>query len=243
MRRSGFGFASMALLIALAGCGDRPLPTPSGDGGRRDSGSAIDGGEDGSEARDAGAGDDAGARDDAGSSDGGDDRDGGLGDSGGRGDAGAEGGVGSEPDGGSADAGSTDAGPCEPPVCPPPPDGCRYEGMTRCACGVLTCPMGDCGGITCAENQYCDYTTPFSCGGAGVCRDRPSVCPEVYMPVCGCDGATYNNACDAHMFGQDVAFEGECPPAMSCRDVGCPEFMMCIRCGDRDICLPLGATC
>jgi hypothetical protein len=216
---------ALTFALALAACDEGRTPPPPSDGGRRpdagiDAGDAIDGGAI-----------DAGQEGDGGAIDAGQEGDGG------RVDAGQEG------DGGRVDAG-TDAGPCLPPPCPRPPPGCRYEDGSMCACGRLVCPMSDCGGATCLPSEYCDYAVPFACGGEGTCRPRPEVCLDVYMPVCGCDGASYSNECDAHVFGQDVAFEGECPPPTSCRDTGCPEFQYCARCEDgRELCLPLDATC
>lgn len=31
------------------------------------------------------------------------------------------------------------------------------------------------------------------------------------MKVCGCDGVTYSNACDAHRQGINISFNGKCP--------------------------------
>lgn len=35
-------------------------------------------------------------------------------------------------------------------------------------------------------------------------------CPEIYRPVCGCDGFSYSNACEASRFGVSVDHEGTC---------------------------------
>jgi hypothetical protein len=35
-------------------------------------------------------------------------------------------------------------------------------------------------------------------------------CPEIYRPVCGCDGFSYSNTCEASRFGVSVDYEGTC---------------------------------
>ena len=64
------------------------------------------------------------------------------------------------------------------------------------------------------EGTWHDYpdTCQKYCDGAGVCEVRPDACIDIFDPVCGCDGLTYGNACEAAMAGVNVASEGECPP-------------------------------
>lgn len=73
-----------------------------------------------------------------------------------------------------------------------------------------------CGGtesVTCLMHEYCAYTPGQDCGRSGiesVCQIRPAGCLGNVAPVCGCDGITHSNACQAARSGNGVMHEGAC---------------------------------
>ena len=72
-------------------------------------------------------------------------------------------------------------------------------------CGTRGVP-GDC-----AKGSYCAYKS--QCGATdagGKCTKKPEMCTMIFAPVCGCDGQTYNNGCEAARAGSSVATQGAC---------------------------------
>jgi hypothetical protein len=45
----------------------------------------------------------------------------------------------------------------------------------------------------------------------GSCTPRPKICGKIFKPVCGCNGKTYGNECQASAAGVSVQSQGECP--------------------------------
>jgi hypothetical protein len=81
-------------------------------------------------------------------------------------------------------------------------------------CGYLCPDSGACGteqGGGCAADDYCWFKVgQCGAGSGGQCTPRPAGCDASVEPVCGCDGKTYGNACEAARAGVNVSFAGSC---------------------------------
>lgn len=102
-------------------------------------------------------------------------------------------------------------------------------------------------GLGCPAGQYCEYTAAQRCGAgdqAGTCQPSGGkFCPAIYLPVCGCDGKTYGNACEANRAGTSVAKEGACEgKPTSCGDATCQDGDVCCN-PVMGICTPPGGVC
>jgi len=109
------------------------------------------------------------------------------------------------------------------------PECCKYAsgrpGGANTQCGDPTDPTGYTCPAKCLTDTDCLDGTQFckfpvgSCGAAGdagVCTTRSNGCPDVWDPVCGCDGLTYGNPCEADAAGVSVRHVGTCELIGAC---------------------------
>ncbi len=91
------------------------------------------------------------------------------------------------------------------------------------ACKPTVVACGEIGG--CATGEFCNFPPESNCGladGPGVCTKLPgkdAACDANYAPVCGCDGKTYGNDCEALVAGVSVASAGACD-VVACGEIG-----------------------
>lgn len=86
-------------------------------------------------------------------------------------------------------------------------------------------------GSECRDDQLCLPLLSRACPGprhVGICVPKPRMCPDVSDPVCGCDGVTYDNLCEAAAARTAIEHTGACAPTGGCGSTGvCPGSGTC----------------
>jgi hypothetical protein len=121
-------------------------------------------------------------------------------------------------------------------------DGQTYDNeCTAQHYGVAVAYEGECDDIDagipsttgCSSNADCDdaeYCHIEGCAETGECSGTMP-CDAILAPVCGCDGQTYGNECEAHSNGVGISAQGEC----SSENPECPGAAGC-GCDSNDDC-------
>jgi hypothetical protein len=96
-------------------------------------------------------------------------------------------------------------------------------------CGKKTC--GGIAGEPCPPGSFCEFP-PGTCDivdNQGTCVEVPELCPDVFDPVCGCDGVTYSNDCERRRAMAQKAHDGPCEDRVcgGIAGIPCPDGFFC----------------
>ncbi|MBI5526199.1 MAG: hypothetical protein HY897_07675 [Deltaproteobacteria bacterium] len=105
---------------------------------------------------------------------------------------------------------------------------CRPDGSC-CSCPEI-CKEG----YVCGSDMDCPIGVEGWACVNGCCQLVGCACPLYYDPVCGADGNSYGNECEARCAGVEVVYKGECK-AQCMSDWDCPQGT---RCNADEVCMP-----
>ena len=62
----------------------------------------------------------------------------------------------------------------------------------------------------CTKGEFCAYDYKECDSFSGYCKPIEEGCSTDFSATCGCDGITYQNACEVHASAVSIRFDGAC---------------------------------